>query len=84
MPGWLLAQFGPVSSPVIRENVHERLQLRPSEALPLEQAVLENEIVELLRDRRLSASQAQDIEREVFGNDHPRSPHTWLVRDIRC
>ena len=62
------AELGPVSEPVILENVRDRLDLRPTETLPPAQGEFAHEIFALLKDRRLNTLQARTLKREFFGN----------------
>jgi hypothetical protein len=62
-----LAELGPMSEPVILENVRDRLDLRPIEALPPAQGELADEIFALLKDPRLNTMQVRALEREFFG-----------------
>lgn len=63
-----LAELGSVSGPVIEGNVRDRLRWRPAtDELPPAQGELADEIVEALKDTRLSRHQAAQLERTFFG-----------------
>jgi hypothetical protein len=63
-----LAELGPISGPVIIENVRDRLDLRPAEKLPPAQRELADEIFALLKDPRLDVFRARMLEQEFFGS----------------
>ncbi len=62
-----LAELGPVAGPLIRENVRDRLNLRPTAELPPMQSELAAEIVAFLKNPRLDLFRVRILERELFG-----------------